>query len=136
MELNSNLNTSDILKKLRIDKGLTLQELSEQLEIHRTNLSDLENGRRKIGLSVLTKLADFYGVTLDYIMGREMIHDVDDQTDIEKLVAENNFSAEDEKFLKQNQEQLIHILKEKQSEIDKLKKENQELKDQLEASGD
>ena len=136
MELNSNLNTSDILKKLRIDKGLTLQELSEQLEIHRTNLSDLENGRRKIGLSVLTKLADFYGVTLDYIMGRKMIHDVDDQTDIEKLVTENNFSAEDEKFLKQNQEQLIHILKEKQSEIDKLKKENQELKDQLEASGD
>ena len=136
MELNSNLNTSDILKKLRIDKGLTLQELSEQLEIHRTNLSDLENGRRKIGLSVLTKLADFYGVTLDYIMGREMIHDVDDQTDIEKLVTENNFSAEDEKFLKQNQEQLIHILKEKQSEIDKLKKENQELKDQLKASGD
>ena len=136
MELNSNLNTSDILKKLRIDKGLTLQELSEQLEIHRTNLSDLENGRRKIGLSVLTKLADFYGVTLDYIMCREMIHDVDDQTDIEKLVTENNFSAEDEKFLKQNHEQLIHILKEKQSEIDKLKKENQELKDQLEASGD
>ncbi|MCR5111487.1 MAG: helix-turn-helix transcriptional regulator [Ruminococcus sp.] len=130
------MNTSDILKKLRIDKGLTLQELSEQLEIHRTNLSDLENGRRKIGLSVLTKFADFYGVTLDYIMGREMIHDVDDQADIEKLVTENNFSAEDEKFLKQNQEQLIHILKEKQSEIDKLKKENQELKDQLEASGD
>jgi len=131
MELNSNLNTSDILKKLRTDKNLTLQELSDLLEIHRTNLSDLENGRRKIGLSVLTKLADFYGVTLDYIMGREVIHEVDNRNDIEKLATENNFSVDDEEFLKQNQEQLVKLLKDKQSELDQKKAEIDRLKKRI-----
>jgi len=125
------LNTSDILKKLRTDKNLTLQELSDLLEIHRTNLSDLENGRRKIGLSVLTKLADFYGVTLDYIMGREVIHEVDNRNDIEKLATENNFSVDDEEFLKQNQEQLVKLLKDKQSELDQKKAEIDRLKKRI-----
>ena len=125
------MNTSDILKKLRTDKNLTLQELSDLLEIHRTNLSDLENGRRKIGLSVLTKLADFYGVTLDYIMGREVIHEVDNRNDIEKLATENNFSVDDEEFLKQNQEQLVKLLKDKQSELDQKKAEIDRLKKRI-----
>lgn len=132
MELNSNLNTSDILKKLRTDKNLTLQELSDLLEIHRTNLSDLENGRRKIGLSILTKLADFYGVTLDYIMGREVIHEVDNRNDIEKLATENNFSVDDEEFLKQNQEQLVKLLKDKQSELEQKQNEIDRLKKEIE----
>ena len=126
------MNTSDILKKLRTDKNLTLQELSDLLEIHRTNLSDLENGRRKIGLSILTKLADFYGVTLDYIMGREVIHEVDNRNDIEKLATENNFSVDDEEFLKQNQEQLVKLLKDKQSELEQKQNEIDRLKKEIE----
>ena len=94
----------------------------------KTNLSELETGKRKIGLSVLTKLADFYNVTLDYIMGREVIQEVDERSDIEKIVAGNNLTVADEDFLKQNQEQLIQILKQKQEEIDRLKKENEMLR--------
>ncbi len=120
------METNDILKKLRTENGLTLGELSEKLDIHKTNLSDLENGRRKIGLSVLTKLADYYNVSLDYIMGREVVHD--DRSDIEKISAENNLTDSDQEFLKQNQEQLVQLLKKKQNEIDELRKEIQELR--------
>ena len=77
---------------------------------------------------MLTKLADFYNVTLDYIMGREVIQEVDERSDIEKIVAGNNLTVADEDFLKQNQEQLIQILKQKQEEIDRLKKENEMLR--------
>ena len=122
------METKDIIRMLRNNKGLTLQQLSEELNMPKTNLSELETGKRKIGLSVLTKLADFYNVTLDYIMGREVIQEVDERSDIEKIVAGNNLTVADEDFLKQNQEQLIQILKQKQEEIDRLKKENEMLR--------
>lgn len=121
------METKDIIRTLRNNKGLTLQQLSDKLNMPKTNLSELETGKRKIGLSVLTKLADFYNVTLDYIMGREVIQEVNERSDIEKLAADNNLSVTDEEFLKQNQEQLIQILKQKQDEIDRLKKRIAEL---------
>lgn len=126
------METKDIIRMLRSNKGLTLQQLSDQLSMPKTNLSELETGKRKIGLSVLTKLADFYGVTLDYIMGREAISEFDDRTDIEKLATENNFSVDDEEFLKQNQEQLVKLLKDKQSELEQKQNEIDRLKKEIE----
>ena len=118
---------NEVLKELRQQKGCKHKEMSEALGVSISQLSDYENGRKKLGMTMAIKLADFYGVTLDYIMGREKIHEVDNRTDLEKLAAENNFSAADEEFLKQNRDQLIHILKQKQEEIDKLKKRIEEL---------
>ena len=118
---------NEVLKELRQQKGCKHKEMSEALGVSISQLSDYENGRKKLGMTMAIKLADFYGVTLDYIMGREKIHEVDNRTDLEKLAAENNFSAADEEFLKHNQDQLIHILKQKQEEIDKLKKRIEEL---------
>lgn len=125
------METKDIIRSLRVNQKLTLQELADQSGIAKTNLSELENGRRKIGLAILTKLADFYGVTLDYIMGREAIPEVDNRTDIEKLAANNKFSVDDEEFLKQNQEQLVKLLKDKQSELDQKKAEIDRLKKRI-----
>ena len=125
------METKDIIRSLRVNRKLTLQELADQSGIAKTNLSELENGRRKIGLAILTKLADFYGVTLDYIMGREVTPEVDNRTDIEKLATENNFSVDDEEFLKQNQEQLVKLLKDKQSELDQKKAEIDRLKKRI-----
>ena len=118
---------NEVLKELRQQKGCKHKEMSEALGVSISQLSDYENGRKKLGMTMAIKLADFYGVTLDYIMGREKIHEVDNRTDLEKLAAENNFSAAEEEFLKQNHDQLIHILKQKQEEIDKLKKRIEEL---------
>jgi len=42
--------------------------------------------------------------------------------------AEHGLSDTDEAFIKQNQEQLVQLLKKKQNEIDELKRENQELR--------
>ena len=122
------METKEILRNLRNKEGLTLQQLSKKLNMPMTNLSELETGRRKIGLSVLTKLADYYNVSLDYIMGREVVQELDNRSDIEKISAENNLTDSDQEFLKQNQEQLVQLLKKKQNEIDELRKEIQELR--------
>ena len=119
---------NNVLKELRQQKGCKHKEMSEALGVSISQLSDYENGRKKLGMSMAIKLADYYNVSLDYIMGREVVQELDNRTDIEKISAENNLTDSDQEFLKQNQEQLVQLLKEKQNEIDELKRENQELR--------
>lgn len=54
------------LKTLRKGRKLTQQELSERLGLSRATISNYEVGRRSPHLSDLKRLADFYGVSLDF----------------------------------------------------------------------
>ena len=58
------------IKALRQENKLSQQQISEILEIQYQVYQRYENGTREIPLHLLIKLADFYGVTLDYIAGR------------------------------------------------------------------
>ncbi|WP_438434452.1 helix-turn-helix domain-containing protein [Gorillibacterium sp. sgz500922] len=58
------------IARLRAERGLTQGELAEKVSISRASLSHYENDRREPDLDVLSKLADYFGVTLDYLMGR------------------------------------------------------------------
>lgn len=54
------------LKTLRKGRKLTQQELADKLNITRCTVSNYEVGRRSPHISELKRLADFYGVGLDY----------------------------------------------------------------------
>lgn len=54
------------LKTLRKGRKLTQQELADNLGITRCTVSNYEVGRRSPHISELKRLADFYGVGLDY----------------------------------------------------------------------
>lgn len=58
------------LKDLREDRDLKQKELSSLLSIHQTTYSDYELGRLNIPVSALHVLADFYNVSIDYLLGR------------------------------------------------------------------
>lgn len=58
------------IKALRQENKLSQQQISEILEIKYQVYQRYEKGTREIPLHLLIKLADFYGVTLDYIAGR------------------------------------------------------------------
>ena len=58
------------LRDLREDKDLKQKELADYLTIHQTTYSDYELGRLNIPVSALHALADFYGVSIDYLLGR------------------------------------------------------------------
>lgn len=60
----------DILKKLRIENGLTSDELCCKIGIKGGSYRNYERNDRKPDYDTLVKLADFYGVTTDYILGR------------------------------------------------------------------
>lgn len=54
------------LKTLRKGRKLTQQEAADKLGITRATISNYEVGRRSPHLSELKRIADFYGVGLDY----------------------------------------------------------------------
>ncbi len=59
-----------ILTELRKEKGLSQKEAAAKLGISQALLSHYEKGIRECGQSFLIKVADFYGVTCDYLLGR------------------------------------------------------------------
>ena len=60
------------LKDLRIDHDLTQQEVAEILNCQREVYRRYEKGIRELPLSYAVILADYYHVSLDYLVGREM----------------------------------------------------------------
>lgn len=56
------------LKGLRIDKGLTQDELAYAVKISRDHLSNIENGKYPINLKNLYKLAVFFDVDIKYFL--------------------------------------------------------------------
>ncbi len=57
------------LKDLREDNDLTQAKIAELLFITQQQYSLYENGRREIPVCMLIKLAEFYKVSVDYILG-------------------------------------------------------------------
>ena len=60
----------DTLKRLRTKKGLTSEELCSKIGIKGGSYRNYERDDRKPDYDTLVKLADFYGVTTDYLLGR------------------------------------------------------------------
>ncbi|MBN8236862.1 helix-turn-helix transcriptional regulator [Halobacillus kuroshimensis] len=58
------------LIQMRKEKKLTQLELAQQLDISRSRLSQYELGTRQPDNDMLNKLADFFDVTVDYLLGR------------------------------------------------------------------
>ena len=58
------------IRKLRIDKGYTQDEIAKILNIKQNTYSQYEIGTLNYPVDALIKLADFYGVSVDYLLGR------------------------------------------------------------------
>ena len=58
------------LRDMREDRDLKQKDLADLLRAHQTTYSDYELGRLNIPVPALHALADFYGVSIDYLLGR------------------------------------------------------------------
>jgi len=58
-----------ILRQLRSQKGLTQAQLAQQLHVHQTAVSQWECGRTYPDRETIIKLAAFYRVSADVILG-------------------------------------------------------------------
>ena len=59
------------LEELRIDHDLTQQDVADLLGCQREVYRRYEKGTRTIPADFLIRLADYYHVSVDYILGRE-----------------------------------------------------------------
>lgn len=58
------------IRNLREDHDKTQKELADYLNIKQTTYSKYELGKVNIPVEVFIKLADFYNVSVDYLLGR------------------------------------------------------------------
>lgn len=59
-----------VLKLLREERGLKQKDAADRLGVAQALLSHYENGKRECGLDFLVQASDFYGVSVDYLLGR------------------------------------------------------------------
>lgn len=72
------------LKELRNKKEITQIELAENLKISRVNYNRYENQQIEPDIKTLCKLADYYKVSLDYLVGRNFQNDIGYLTEPQK----------------------------------------------------
>ena len=68
-----------ILKELRKSRKLNQASLAEALDMSQATITFWENGKRMPDIEMLCKIADYFNVTTDYLLGRtpmeiEVIH--------------------------------------------------------------
>ena len=58
------------IKKLREENSISQTDLANALFISQSSVSEYENGNQQPPLETLVKLADFFDVNIDYLLGR------------------------------------------------------------------
>ena len=60
------------IRDLREDRDKTQRQIAELLNMQLTVYQRYERGERELPLWAAIKLADYYNITLDYLVGREV----------------------------------------------------------------
>ncbi len=57
------------LRKLRLSKGISQQQLADVIETTQQSINKYENHSTEPDIDTLIKLADYFGVTVDFLIG-------------------------------------------------------------------
>ena len=63
------MKTGEKIRYLRIKSNLTSKELSRILNISESSISLYENDKRKPSIKLIVKMADFFNVSTDFLLG-------------------------------------------------------------------
>lgn len=98
------------LRALRNEKGISQQQLADVILVSQQSVNKYENHDVEPDIDVLIKIADYFDVSLDYLVGR---------TDIKEMVTKPKMSDLSEKeanfvqrlrYLKENQKDFVFQL--------------------------
>lgn len=64
---------SEIIKLLRIERGITQEQLAALLKVSRSTIGMYETGSREPDFETLEAIADIFNVDMDYLMGRSTV---------------------------------------------------------------
>ena len=63
------------IKDIRLRKGLTQSDVAAALGVSSVVYSRYETGKRQPSIDMLIQMADIFGVTVDFLLGRQDIED-------------------------------------------------------------
>lgn len=124
------------IRILRENRNLTQKQLAEKLHIPNQNISNYERGFRQPDYETLQKIADFFDVSTDYLLGRsdnsnphdkKPTEEFDSLAEVNKLVKEfgiesfgffdiekwKNLTPEDVEELRRHFEWVVHKAQER-----------------------
>lgn len=61
---------SNRLNKLRTEHNITMEQLAKEIGTTKATISNFENEQRKPSLDMVIKIADYFQVSIDYLVGR------------------------------------------------------------------
>lgn len=61
----------DNIRKLRLEREWTQEELADRLVVSRSAMGNYEREQREPGIDLLIKLADTFNTTIDDLVGRK-----------------------------------------------------------------
>jgi transcriptional regulator with XRE-family HTH domain len=61
------------LKELRKSRNLTQDEMAKKIRIPRSTYSNYESGKREPDYHTLEQITDYFGVSVDYLLGRDKV---------------------------------------------------------------
>ena len=101
----------EILAELRQDRKLTQKDLAQEMFVSVGTISNYENGVHYPDVEKLISLADFFGVTTDYLLGRCRV-DISPDIFDEVLIGEKNlgYLSKDIRSITPNRKQALAIL--------------------------
>ena len=71
------LALNENIKKLRVSKGINQVEFAKALCVTKQCVSNWENDNVVPSVDMLCKIADFFGVSTDYLLGRSEKRNID-----------------------------------------------------------
>lgn len=96
------------IRELRKQRKLTMKELGEKINVAESTVSLYENGKRQPDFETIKKLADFFGVTTDYLLER-----TDTPTPVPQTAqsAETEIQAEFNKLTESEQKDVLDYIR-------------------------
>lgn len=75
-----NIQFGDRLKELRIEKGLTQEALATKFNTGKSSISNYESNSRLPDANTIGEYANFFGVSVDYLLGRSIVRNPHSET--------------------------------------------------------
>lgn len=117
MEVDTKLRIfGERLKQLRLEKGLNGVQLAEEFGVTKSAVSNWEVRDREPTLEMLVELANFFEVSVDYLIGKSDLKNSNYDTkslaiDLIQRLIENNTIADADNIPKEIEEMIILAFK-------------------------
>ena len=100
---------NDKIKTLRKEKNISQEDLAKALGLSRSTIAGYETNKRKPDINTIHKIADFFNISVDYLLGRSIQRVANDKINL-VLSSDPELSDFLDKFLKSRDLQKIFKL--------------------------